>query len=107
MITNHPHHNQFDPIDFLNLQSLSPSQKSQCREAILADMTAYLIDKFVESLDAEKQKDFLSKLELISSNPKAITTLMDKTNPNFSSQKIKLLQKYREDFKLQKFVTYL
>lgn len=99
--------NQFDPINFLGLQSLGPKQKANLRDPLLADMASYIIDSFASGLEEDQLDIFLKNLERAKDNPVAVISLMESSVPNFEDQKIDILKRYREEFKLQKFQNYL
>lgn len=94
----------FDPIEYLGLQQLSAIQKQNLFRPLLADIAQFIINAFVIKLDKNKLSDFELQLEKISKNPKAILELMSKIDSEFEEEKVKLLEIYRQNFRLQKFL---
>lgn len=99
--------NQFNPIEFLGLQQLSPKQKNQLYLPILADMATHLINFFCSNLTEVQLNEFLKKIETINDDPILIIKLMDSTIPDFENKKMDILDNYRINFKLQQFQNYL
>lgn len=97
----------FNPIDFLGLQSLNKIQKERLVKPLIADMAAFLIDTFVENLDKNIADEFLTKLEEVKDSPVMVNKLMEEISPEFGEKKMAVLELYRENFKLQKFQSYL
>lgn len=96
----------FDLFVFLELASLKPDQKSRLKPVLNRDVSQYLIERFLQTLDSTQQKTFVTKL---GSKPTYISLLklILEFDPAFESKKTIWLTQYKDNFKLQKFASHL
>lgn len=102
-----PANNLLNPIEFLGLQALNPTQKQHLLKPILADISAFFIARLLTTLSEPQQQEFVDKLKQVSTRPVATLDLLHATFPDLDTQKTALLEEYRHHFRLQKFIDYL
>jgi hypothetical protein len=96
----------FDPILFLGLNDLNINQINKLRPEIQKDIITYLINSFLSELDESEVIQLNNSLPSDHDFSKTMT-LINQLRPSFSNDKEKYLENYRQQFKLQDFITYL
>lgn len=96
----------FDLFEFQELTTLKPDQKLRLKPAINKDVSQYLIERFLQTLDSAQQKTFITKLGSKPTYPSLLKLILD-FDPAFESKKTGWLSQYKESFKLQKFASHL
>lgn len=93
---------EFDPIVFLELTPLSPLQKEKLRPALYKDIALSLLDQFVSKLSSSQLTEVEKRLPQIKTYA-STTDLIKQYDPNFEYHKMLYLEKYRREFRLQKY----
>ncbi|HPJ17416.1 MAG TPA: hypothetical protein PK639_04315 [Candidatus Woesebacteria bacterium] len=96
-----------DPIVLLGLEKLTQEQKNKIFPVILADISAFIIDSFFEQLPEENRELMIKQLEEVKDDSVKIVKLLEDSDPEFEKKKMEYIEKYRQEFRLQKFIEYL
>lgn len=98
--------NDFDPIDFLGLNSLNQHQIDILRPRLYSDIADYIVSKFIDDLSDTEIENIHPKLINAKDYHSLMSTILQ-YRPEFETQKIIYLEEYRHNFKLQKFIDCL
>lgn len=88
----------FDIVAFLGL----PTESANLRQAILKDLALFLLAKFADGL-TETQLDQVRNQMNGLKGYEEVMQLIYRFDPEFETKKIKWLDEYKKNFKLDKF----
>ncbi len=98
--------NDFDPIIYLGLESLNQAQITNLRPQLYNDIAGYIVSRFVDSLSEDQIEQIEPQLSAINNYQTLISVILQ-IQPEFESEKIRYLEDYRQQFKLQNFIDFI
>jgi len=96
----------FDPIEFLHIVDIPAEQIQRLRPLLWADMAKYILDGFLNQRNPKELDEIEKQIDTFS-QPQELFNLISSYDPSFEQKKEAILEGYKQQFNLNKFLLFV